>query len=417
MKADSEKNINETSTEVEPFSGIKDTEFAQGSTISDPVKTYLKEMRSVPLLTKEEEIELAKKIEQYKIALAKELIKSRYTIEELNELKNKIEEKRDSRKGSDYIEEEGILSTDEQGLNSVLAAIEEAATIWGNENKKNRLIELLIYIEKETGLYERASRRIKSSEMEEMIKTLNVLEAGIEETKNHLIRANLRLVVSIARKYLNRGLQLLDLIQEGNIGLMIAIDKFEYQRGFRFSTYATWWIRQSILKAIANQGKTIRIPLHMIETISKLVRTSNSLVQEKGREPTVEELSEKMGLPIEKIREILKTMQEPISIEKPVGDEGDTLLEDFIEDTQPIIPHDEIIKNELSGQIKEILSTLLPKEEKILRMRFGIGEPQSYTLDEVAIHFKLSRERIRQIEAKAIRKLRHPKRARNLRSF
>ena len=417
MKADSEKNINETSTKVEPASGIEDTEFAQGSTISDPVKTYLKEMRSVPLLTKEEEIELAKKIEQYKIAIAKELITSRYTIEELKELKNKIEEKRDSRKGSGYIEEEGILNTDEQGLSSALDAIEEAATIWGNENKKNRLIELLIYIEKETGLYERASRRIKSSEMEEMIKTLNVLEAGIEETKNHLIRANLRLVVSIARKYLNRGLQLLDLIQEGNIGLMIAIDKFEYQRGFRFSTYATWWIRQSILKAIANQGKTIRIPLHMIETISKLVRTSNYLVQEKGREPTVEELSEKMGLPVEKIREILKTMQEPVSIEKPVGDEGDTLLEDFIEDTQPIVPHDEIIKNELSGQIKEILSTLLPKEEKILRMRFGIGEPQSYTLDEVAIHFKLSRERIRQIEAKAIRKLRHPKRARNLRSF
>ncbi len=385
------------------------------------VKTYLKEMRSAPLLTREEEIELFKRIEQYQITIARDLLKSGITIEEINNLKGRMSETGKSREAPDDLDDEGLVSKGKQELRGLLEATEEANRIWGEKKDEERLIRLLVYIEREANLYERVIGRIRIEmnrcDLEEMVKALDILEFQIKEVEDHLIRASLRLVVSIARKYLNRGLPLPDLIQEGNIGLMMAIARFEYQRGFRFSTYATWWIRQSILKAVANQGKTIRIPLHTIETINKLLRTSHYLVQEKGREPTSEEVSERMGLSIEKIRELFKMMQESVSIEKPVGEEGDTPLEDFIEDRHPMVPPDEIIKNELSGQISETLSSLSPKEEKILRMRFGIGEPQSYTLDEVAAYFKLSRERIRQIEAKALRKLRHPKHAKNLRTF
>jgi RNA polymerase primary sigma factor len=284
-------------------------------------------------------------------------------------------------------------------------------------------IDTLLVVEKRLKSAQRKFKRVEEESgfaPEELLDSLKDVQKGewrAKAAKSELVEANLRLVVSIAKKYTNRGLQFLDLIQEGNIGLMKAVDKFEYQRGYKFSTYATWWIRQAITRAIADQARTIRIPVHMIETINKLIRTSRQLVQEIGREPLPEEIAARMELPLEKVRRVLKIAKEPISLETPIGEEEDSSLGDFIEDKGVVSPLEAVITGNLSDQTSRVLSTLTPREEKVLRMRFGIGEKSDHTLEEVGQDFAVTRERIRQIEAKALRKLRHPSRAKRLKSF
>ena len=299
--------------------------------------------------------------------------------------------------------------SDSRWVGRVARKKDVGAKINQHKDELQRLQRQIANVEEATGL--------TIAEIKEINRRMSMGEARARRAKKEMVEANLRLVISIAKKYTNRGLQFLDLIQEGNIGLMKAVDKFEYRRGYKFSTYATWWIRQAITRSIADQARTIRIPVHMIETINKIVRTQRQMLHEIGREPTPEELAEKLGLPLEKIRKVLKIAKEPISLETPIGDDEDSNLGDFIEDKMALLPVDSAIQSNLRETTTRVLSSLTPREERVLRMRFGIGMNTDHTLEEVGQQFSVTRERIRQIEAKALRKLKHPSRSRKLRSF
>lgn len=420
--------------------------------MEDPVRMYLRQMGQIPLLTREEEIALAKEIEATEeefresvldtniarmeaLALIEDVKAENINIDDVMNFDIKIRRSSVLRRLSNI--ERKLRNAKRSGsmLSAILelklmgSVVEEIAKklkkAFVDLDKLVRDIEKIKSKRKKSVLARLKNKKIlltkeigvKYEVLREKIKGVEQKEGKFNRAKKALVAANLRLVVSIAKKYTNRGLSFLDLIQEGNIGLMKAVDKFEYKRGYKFSTYATWWIRQAITRSIADQSRTIRIPVHMTETINKLIRVSRLLVQEGGKEPSPEEISREMVMPIEKVRGILKIAQEPISLQTPIGDEGDTKFGDFIEDKTAVSPASATAYTMLKEQMGDVLSTLTEREKKVLRLRFGIGDGYPRTLEEVGSIFKVTRERVRQIEAKALRKLRHPTRSRKLKNF